>query len=90
MQQAEFEAGLRRDGYEVRPAAGRAPNDFVDDHAHGFDARLLILEGALTIGRESGEHTFGPGEVCDVPAGHRHTERTGPEGVRYLAGRRAA
>ena len=32
---------------------------------------------------------FGPGDHCEVPAGCMHTERVGPEGVAYVAGKRS-
>lgn len=89
MDQAAFEAELRRDGYEPL-AAFRGPTEDTGEHAHGFDARLLVLEGAITITRDGVPCTFGPGDTCEVPAGERHREWIGPSGVRYISGRRKA
>ena len=88
MDRDAFEAELRAQGY----------NDIVDrhmpagvvnpEHAHEFDARVLILEGEMTIAAAGEERTYHTGSQCAIAAGHRHAERAGPEGVRYLAGRR--
>ena len=42
----------------------------------------------MTIASEGGEHTYRIGEIFEMQAGRRHSETAGPEGVRYLAGRR--
>ena len=44
MNRAEFEADLRREGYELREGEIE-PNVHRGSHAHEFDARLLVLEG---------------------------------------------
>ena len=58
------------------------------EHAHEFDARLLVIEGAMTITAEGQERTYRAGDSFAMTAGCRHTEQCGPEGARYLAGRR--
>ena len=89
MDASAFEAELLRDGYKPVNTA-RAAGETVDEHAHGFDAKLLILEGEITITRDGVPQTFRAGEVCEVPAGEPHEEHVGPEGVRILSGRRSA
>ncbi|MDQ2802233.1 MAG: cupin domain-containing protein [Pseudomonadota bacterium] len=89
MDQTEFEAELRRDGYDARVST-REPNEIHESHAHGFDARLLILDGEITILCEGDRRTYRPGDSCMMPAGRPHSEYIGPEGVRYVAGRRSA
>ena len=89
MTRAEFEADLRGEGYEVNEG-GIQPNVHRDAHAHGFDARLLVLEGSVTLVFGEDRVTYGPGNSCSVPAGTMHEEHTGAEGVRYIAGRRSA
>ena len=89
MDASAFEAELLREGYQpVRST--REAGEVVEDHAHGFDAKLLILQGEITITCGGTPQTFRPGDVCTVPAGERHEERVGPDGVRLLAGRRSA
>jgi mannose-6-phosphate isomerase-like protein (cupin superfamily) len=88
MTRAEFEAELRREGYEVREGEHK-PHTHREAHAHGFDARLLVLDGSITLVFGNDRVTYGPGDSCTVPAGTMHEEHTEAEGVRYLAGRRA-
>jgi quercetin dioxygenase-like cupin family protein len=84
-----FRAGLAADGYE--PIERRMPpGPKVKEHTHPFHARLLILEGAYTIAIDGKPVTYGPGDICAVPAGTPHTEEPGPEGVFYIAGRKPA
>ena len=86
MKKAEFEAELRREGYEVSEGEIR-PNQYRAPHAHEYDVRLLVLSGsiALTFGKDRGD--FGPNDACHVPAGTIHEEHIGPNGVRYVIGR---
>lgn len=88
MDRTTFETELREKGYgevtDRRMEAGAVNRG----HAHEFDARLLILEGAMTIASEGGERTYRAGEIFEMPAGRPHSETAGPEGVRYIAGRR--
>ena len=89
MDRTQFEAELARDGYAAL-ARSLEPNAENPEHAHGFDARLLVLEGAMTITCDGTARTYGPGETFAMPAGRRHAEQAGPAGVRYIAGRRGA
>ena len=89
MNRTEFEADLRREGYELREGQ-IDPNVHRDAHAHDFDARLFVLEGSVTLVFGSDHVTYGPGDSCNVPAGTMHEEHTEADGVRFLAGRRPA
>jgi mannose-6-phosphate isomerase-like protein (cupin superfamily) len=89
MNRAEFEADLRREGYEVREGEIK-PNEHRAVHAHDFDARLLVLDGSITLVFGEDRRLYGPGDACNVPAGTMHEEHTEADGVRYLAGRRSA
>ena len=89
MDRAEFEANLRREGYELREGEIK-PNEHRGSHAHEFDARLFVLEGSITLVFGADRCTYGPGDSCNVPAGTMHEEHTEADGVRYLSGRRAA
>jgi mannose-6-phosphate isomerase-like protein (cupin superfamily) len=89
MTRAEFETDARGEGYEV--SEGKIePNVHRDAHAHGFDARLLVLDGSITLVFGEDRVTYGPGDSCRVPAGIMHEEHTEADGVRYVAGRRSA
>jgi quercetin dioxygenase-like cupin family protein len=88
MNRSEFETQLRSEGYSEVVDRRMAPNAVNPDHAHEFDARLLVLEGDMTILRDGAERTYRAGETFAMEAGCRHAERSGPDGARYLAGRR--
>jgi quercetin dioxygenase-like cupin family protein len=88
MNKAEFEADVRREGYEVREGEIK-PNEHRESHVHDFDARLFVLDGHLTLLRGDQRETFGPGETCSLSAGTPHEEHTEADGVRYLAARRS-
>lgn len=89
MSRAEFEEDVRREGYEVREGEIK-PNEHREAHAHGFDARLFVLDGSITLVFGDDRVTYGPGDSCSVPAGTLHEEHTEADGVRYLAARRSA
>jgi quercetin dioxygenase-like cupin family protein len=88
MDRIAFAAELKREGFEIveREMAANAVNP---EHQHEFDARILILAGEMTITRDGAATTYRAGDTCAVPHGHRHAERAGPDGVSYIAGRRA-
>jgi mannose-6-phosphate isomerase-like protein (cupin superfamily) len=89
MNRAEFEADASREGYELREGAIK-PNEHRPPHVHDWDARLFVLEGALTLVRGGDRETFGPGQSCSLSAGTLHEEHTEADGVKYVAARRPA
>jgi quercetin dioxygenase-like cupin family protein len=88
MLRVDFEIELREQGYGEVVDRQMTANAVNPEHAHEFDARLLLLEGEITITRDGNERTYRAGETFEMSAGCRHAERCGPRGVRYLAGRR--
>ena len=88
MDRTTFENGLREQGYGEVVDRRMQPGAVNPTHAHEFDARLLVLEGAMTIAAEGGERTYQAGEIFEMPAGRQHSEIAGPDGARYIAGRR--
>ncbi|MGC2413444.1 MAG: cupin domain-containing protein [Stellaceae bacterium] len=89
MNQSDFEADLKREGYEVFYGGLRA--DHVNpDHAHEWDARVMVIGGEITLTRGGRAETFQVGDSCAVRAGEVHAEQVGPQGVAYIAGRRTA
>jgi quercetin dioxygenase-like cupin family protein len=88
MNQSEFEADLKREGYQVYYGGLRA--DMVNaEHAHDWHARLMVIGGEITITRNGKPEKFGAGDTCMVAAGELHAENVGPQGVAYISGRRA-
>jgi quercetin dioxygenase-like cupin family protein len=88
MERTKFETELGEQGYAEIVDRRMEPNALNPEHAHEFDARLLVLEGAMTITAAGGERTYRAGDTFAMDADCRHSERSGPEGARYLAGRR--
>lgn len=88
--EAEFRAGLRRDGFddEIRITPYEPGADAGELHAHGFSARIYVLEGAFTLRYEDGSQTLTAGQCCQLDAGTRHAEAAGEHGARVLAGLR--
>ena len=89
MNQSEFEADLKREGYQVF-YGGLKAGEVNPDHTHDWDARVMVIGGEITVTREGKPQTFHPGDSCAVTAGEVHAEHVGAQGVAYIAGRRAA
>src|ERR1700682_5797642 len=88
MDRTAFETELQALGYGEVVDRRMEANALNPEHAHEFDARLLVLEGAMTIASEGKERIYRAGDTFQMSAGCRHSEQCGAEGVRYLAGRR--
>ena len=88
MDRATFEAALTRDGFEIVSVAMK-PDATNPEHVHPFDARLLVVEGTMTIDREdAARRSYNAGETFEMPVGTRHSATAGPAGATYVAGRR--
>lgn len=86
MNQAAFEAQLRRDGFEVevKQSPGGIRND---PHTHDFEVRALVLEGEITLTCGGAATTYRPGDVFRMAAGMPHSEEI-PAHYRSVVGRR--
>jgi hypothetical protein len=65
------------------------PSEHREAHAHGFDARLFVSDGSITLICGDDRRTYGPGDLCSLPAGtpSKNTPKltefaTSPGGVR--------
>ena len=87
MDRREFEASLCGEGYELSEGEIN-PNQHRSAHAHEFDVRLLVIGGSIGLTFGNGRRNYGPNDTCHIPAGTMHEEHVGPNGVRYLIGRR--
>ena len=88
MQQPDFEAMLAEEQFGEVMTVERKANASVDTHTHPFDAKALVLEGELSIGWEGREQLYRAGDIFHLAAHTPHTERYGPEGVKYVVGRK--
>jgi hypothetical protein len=79
MDRQTFEAGLKRDGYEIltNTTAGVKVNP---EHSHPYDVRAMVLKGAITITSANEAKTYKRGCL--------HSESYGPEGAVVLFGRK--
>lgn len=88
MEREAFENRLRDEGFDNTVLVERDANGHLDDHSHPFEALALILSGEITIRTQKESLTYRNGEVFHLMADEPHYEAYGPEGVRYLVGRR--
>jgi quercetin dioxygenase-like cupin family protein len=52
----------QREGYEVREGEIK-PNQHREAHTHGFDARIFVLDGFITLVFGDNRCTYGPGDT---------------------------
>jgi quercetin dioxygenase-like cupin family protein len=81
MDRTAFESELQHDGYQV-VVNTMQPGAINPEHAHDFDARLMVVAGEMTIVVGDQRNTFSMTHGC------RHSEHAGSEGATYVAGRR--
>jgi quercetin dioxygenase-like cupin family protein len=87
MDRATFEAELQRDGYQI-VVNTMQPDAINPEHAHDFDARLLVVAGEMTVMVDEQRNTYRVGDTFSMTHGCRHSEHAGPQGATYVAGRR--
>ena len=88
MDQITFETRLRNDGFSQTVIVEREANGRLGLHTHPFEALALILAGEIRIDVDGESRLYRVGEVFHLAAAEPHSESYGPEGVRYLVGRR--
>ena len=88
MNRGEFVALLTREGFGEIVMVERDAHGFLDTHAHPFEAKALILDGEIRLRAEDADRVFTAGQIFHLAAGELHSERYGPDGVRYLVGRK--
>lgn len=88
MERNDFMAVLASEGFAETVTVEREAHGSLDVHAHPFEAKALILDGEIRLCIGETEQIFKAGQVFHLLAGTPHSETYGPEGVRYLVGRR--
>ena len=84
----QFLSRLRAEGFPPPADITRDAGDALDDHAHAFEAWGLVTEGEFFIEVEGVVSRFPAGHSFRLPPGTPHREWAGPQGARYLAGRK--
>lgn len=74
MDRVASETVLREQGYGELVDRRMEANSVNPEHAHEFDARVLILEGAMTIISEGEQRIYRAGDTFSMPAGCRHVD----------------
>jgi quercetin dioxygenase-like cupin family protein len=88
MDAAEFSKALKREGFLTVIEVEREPNGGLGRHGHPFQSKALILEGELSLVVGETETLYRAGDVFELSHDQPHAERYGPEGVKYLVGRK--
>jgi quercetin dioxygenase-like cupin family protein len=85
----EFEAQLRRDGFDQIFKGEFPPNNVAAPHPHAdFDACTLVVSGECTQTINGVPAEYRSGDVYFIAAGSTHQELIGPAGMRYVSGLR--
>jgi quercetin dioxygenase-like cupin family protein len=88
MDTAAFESRLKSEGYtEIRTNSLEAKKHN-PEHSHPWDVLALVLDGDITLTIDGKPTKYGTGQQFTMQAGCLHVEDAGPQGVRYLVGRR--
>ncbi|MSQ19439.1 MAG: cupin [Betaproteobacteria bacterium] len=88
MDLATFKADLERDGFTDIDTRSIEPNLFNAVHSHPFHVRAQMLEGELVLRWEGKQKTYRAGNIFTMATGCERTEWYGPEGAKFMVGRR--
>jgi len=89
MDEQTFRDTAARDGYAEPVIVEWDADTFNDSHTHDFAARIFVLAGEMTVVCEDGDtRTCRTGDSNELAAEVRHSERIGPDGVRFLVARK--
>ena len=74
MNESEFEAKLRADGYTEITNERLEPRPGKGHHDHHFAIRGLVLDGTFTVNQNGQSTTYTAGQIFDVADGYPHDE----------------
>jgi len=90
MDEQAFRKQLAEEGYSEPRLVEWEPGTFNDTHTHDFSAKVMVLDGEITVTCDDGRRTTcRAGDTFQLAAGTPHKEDIGAEGVRFLAGRKS-
>jgi quercetin dioxygenase-like cupin family protein len=90
MNEKEFEAQLKADGYQEIEWQELPPRPGKGRHRHHFAIRGLVLSGTFLVTQDRDAVSYGAGQIFAVAHGELHDESIGAEGARILVGRKFA
>ena len=88
MNQEQFIELLKKEGFPDPVLVEKEPHGYVDQHAHTFEAKALILSGQIDIAINRVKTTYLSGDIFHLQANEVHSESYGSKGVKYLVGRK--
>lgn len=85
----DYQATMKSLGFDEVLVREWKPMQVVEQHAHPFDAKAVVVRGEmfLTVGDQT-RHLH-PGDTFDLVRGEPHSERYGAQGATYWVGRRS-
>jgi hypothetical protein len=86
--ESEFEAHLKADGFQEIEKQTLAPRPGKGRHRHLFAVRGMVLSGTFLVTQTGDAVPYGPGQIFAVDDGELHDESVGPDGARVLVGRK--
>ena len=87
MNEEQFRQSLSEKNYGEVQFKEYPPNADGTMHTHDFSVLLLVVSGEFMLAQESGVTSYRPGEICELPAGSKHVERSGSGGAKILLGK---
>ena len=88
MDQQQFEAQLKADGYTDIEVKSLQPRPTNDHHGHPYAVRGLVVAGTFTVIETEGSNTYREGQIFSVPANREHAEEIGSDGAKIVVGRK--
>ncbi|MBT3699880.1 MAG: cupin [Alphaproteobacteria bacterium] len=89
MTEQEFRDKAHQDGYAEPNLVDWEANLVNEEHTHDFSARIFVLSGELKVVCADRTSVCQAGDNDALAAGTPHAEYAGPEGVKFLAARKA-
>lgn len=89
MNQAEFLKQLALEGFPEPTLVAREPKGFLDNHAHPFEVKALVIDGQINLAIDGVRTAYIAGDVFHLQYEQTHAESYGSNGVQYLASRKA-
>ena len=81
MNEMEFRQRAAELGYGEPQVKDYPPNATSELHAHDFSAFAMVADGEFILEFEDGDAAYHAGDSCEVAAGTRHAEKSGPAGA---------
>lgn len=88
MEEKDLAEQLIQEGYAHLYVWEDGPDVSHPEHQHRAESAHIILHGEMTLTMDGETKTYHTGDRCNLPAGIRHSAKTGPQGCRYLIGER--